>query len=176
MKTFIFSFLTLHCLIACSSFGQAIEPKASTQSAQAEQINQQAVDALQSHPQSNFQMDWDRVPRQLQWLRPILDNQKVMSRAQRLIALIENPAFQANSRKIVDNPNLKWLYVGLGIVFVSYLLLKRRVLAATDRWLIRGMLRLASMAVFFVGIFVVSYAVLGQPLVYIVWAVKDFFI
>jgi hypothetical protein len=85
--------------------------------------------------------------------------------AQKAVALIQDPAWQKNAQAVVNSPNLKWLYAGLLIVTVLYILLKRRVLAATDRWWAQILLRLGLAVVYFLGLFVASYLVLGQPVI-----------
>ncbi|MEW6056161.1 MAG: hypothetical protein AB1540_06065 [Bdellovibrionota bacterium] len=114
----------------------------------------------------------DNLPEKLKWLKPVLENKTVIERAKKIVSVVYDPEVQKSGRAIADNPNLKWLYVGLGVVFVSYFLLKRRVLAATDRMMVRALLRLTMFVVFLLSLFTVSYGILGQPLIGMLMALK----
>jgi hypothetical protein len=110
-------------------------------------------------------IDASKLPKQAQWIVPILNDPKVQKSARKFVVLAQNPSFAKNSQKIVQNENLNWLYGGLVAAFVVYFLLKRKVLAATDRWWMRLILRLCLVPVFFGLQALVAYAVLGQPIV-----------
>lgn len=166
--------------LSASAFGQgaAVEEIDRHDLQELEHAKQQMADQVNSlnqlNPLSNdnaltpggqVRLDPSKLPPQLQFLAPVLANEHVMKRTQAIATLSQDPKFKKSAEAIVANENLKWMYVGFVVVFVLYLLIKSRVLAATDRFLVRLILRLALVPVFFGGIFLVAYGVLGQPVV-----------
>lgn len=110
-------------------------------------------------------IDTSKLPPQLKWVVPLLQNDQIQKRSRAFVAVAQDAAFQKNADLIMKNPNLNWMFGGYVIVFVMYLIVKSRVLAASDRFLVRLMLRLALVPVLFGGLFLVAYGVLGQPIV-----------
>lgn len=108
------------------------------------------------------------IPPQLQW---VLKHPAVAVRAEKLVQLMQEPKFQNNAMAVVYSPNLKWLYVGLGLVLMIYVIVSRRALAATDRLWLRVVLRLVLSPVLFGSMLLVGYAVLRQPFIEMIWAI-----
>lgn len=110
-------------------------------------------------------IDVSKLPPQLQWVVPMLQNEQVQKKSRAFVGIAQDSAFQKNADLIMKNPNLNWMFGGFVVVFVLYLLIKSRVLAASDRFLVRMMLRLVLVPVLFGGLFLVAYGVLGQPII-----------
>lgn len=139
----------------------------------------EAIDVFKKVPGGNStsvmrpgSIDLSALPEHLRWLAGLVQHPAVAERARRFRVIIDDPAFQRDAEAVTRNPNFKWLYVGFGAIVVVYLALKARVLAATDKWWLRILLRLALLPVFFFGIFLVMYGVLGKPFFTILWAVE----
>ncbi len=76
-----------------------------------------------------------------------------------------DPQFVKAVSELTKNKSMRWMYAGIVIWTLVCWFLKRRVLAATDRLLPRLMLRAGMYCVYLGGYFLVSYTILGPPLV-----------
>ena len=130
----------------------------------------------QFNPLSNTKMgsaEAQALPPQLKFLQTLMSNKAFMDRVMKMSSLMTQEGLQADAKTLVGNPDLKFMYGGFGVVFVLYFLLKRRVMAATDRLWLRMLLRLGMAGIFFLSLFLVAYGFLGQPLVRVILALKS---
>ena len=130
----------------------------------------------QFNPLSNTKMgsaEAQALPPQLKFLQTLMSNKAFMDRVMKMSSLMTQEGLQADAKTLVGNPNLKFMYGSFGVVFVLYFLLKRRVMAATDRLWLRMALRLGMAGIFFLSLFLVAYGFLGQPLVRVILALKS---
>ena len=130
--------------------------------------DQKDIEELQP-PEITF--DPSRLPTQMQWATPYLQNPQIQARARSIFTLMHDAKMQSNVQSIVKNPSKKWMYVGFALVTIVYLLVRARVLAATDRWYMRFLIRLLMMPIFLGGLLLVAYGILGQPIVELSFAI-----
>ena len=152
----------LMMFLAMASFAQDQGAQVSQEQKDIEEL-QQARQEQQAMPELRF--DPSKIPAQLQWIVPHLEKPEVQARARAVFQLTQDSTMQAHMTSVSKNPNLKWMYVGFAVVTFLFMLLRSRVLAATDRWYMRLFLRLLLTPVLMGGLLLVSYGVLGQSLV-----------
>lgn len=106
--------------------------------------------------------DWMKKP----WFRQLADS---------LMKTSTDPEFTKALAEMSKSKNLKFMYLGIFLWTAMCWFLKRRVLAATDRTLPRLMIRGGMYVVYLGGYFLVSYSMLGPPVVKVLDAVLPAF-
>lgn len=117
-------------------------------------------------PVSGATDEWNVYSRIQEWMNHPYWGPKI----RRLGESAHEPEFQKAAVEIQKNQNLKWMYLGLLFYFGACIVIRRWWLAATDRFLMRLVLRAGLSLVFMGGSFLVSYVVLGQPLLVVLMA------
>jgi hypothetical protein len=117
-------------------------------------------------------LDPSKLPPQLKWVGEILAKPELQEGRKRLMQVVTDPTIQKSAGSIYSNPNLKWLGCALLAFVIFYAIVKYKVLAASDRWWVRLLLRLALICCFYLGAFLIGYGFLGQALVHVLWGMK----
>lgn len=119
------------------------------------------------------QLDPNNLPEKLRWIVPWLKKPAIGDRVKKLATIFATPEMQQASKELAQNKRRNWLFPLFLAYAAVYWLLKRWVLAATDRFLVRVFLRLVLWFVFLTGQFLITYTILGQPLIKVLLAFKQ---
>ena len=133
-------------------------------------VLQQVEGLNQLNPLSNKSVSIENMPTELnvqtlppgfQKIAPILKSEYV----QRVIKKLQNPKLVALMPSLIGHPQLKALGIALFVLFLFFRMIKKRVLAATDRLIPRIFARLSLTLLFSVIYLTVMVLVLGEPFV-----------
>jgi hypothetical protein len=137
---------------------------------QYQQLN--AMNPLSTSGPSLSDLDPAKLPPQLKWVGEILAKPELQEGRKRLLQVVSDPTIQKSAGDIYTNPNLKWLGGALLAFVIFYVIIKSRILAVTDRWWVKLLLRLSLICCFYLGAFLIGYGFLGQSLVHVLWGMK----
>ena len=108
------------------------------------------------------------LPPAAEKMKELMSHPLIGPRLMKMGKAASDPEFTKAAMSITKNPRLKWMYGILLVYIIAYMLLKRRLLAATDRFLPRLMIRMALFGFFFLGYFLIGYGILGEPFLKVV--------
>lgn len=133
---------------------------------QVEQLNK--MNPLATDVKATAPVDVSKLPKNAQWLGEFMNKPSVRARAQNMAALAGDAEFGESIKSIGTNPNVKYLSVASLAIIVLFFFIKRRALAATDRLLLKLVIRLSVFALFVSSLLLASYMMLGKPFVTVV--------
>lgn len=127
-------------------------------------------DQVQPEPQKFENAEPARIPESLAQLRRVDEFVKssalgpaIARLQQKTLGVILQPQFLKDAQALQKNPRRNWVVPGVLLFYLLYWRLKKRVMVASDRIVVLALLHPPLWAIFWGGLFLVVYLILGQP-------------